>query len=275
MPRGTTRRRGQISSQPARAPEMVAAEQRAEGILPASGLRPQPRVMFVDVPIDEFCDGRHRLPGFQRPAVWSAEKCHAYAKAVLLERRFPGLFVMRIRPTQGFAGGGPRDVLDVLDGQQRILALGGILQRGSIADVAAQKGEPVVGAAPHLNALARGIGEVLVPREATEQPPPLYTGVQAQRPLDYERLPPARLRRLEFRYFTGMREHIQRSGESLEFADAMSLNIVSILKDVRLPCLILHEKMSTDDVKGVFRAINTPGVSIGDDELERLLARDD
>jgi hypothetical protein len=254
-------------------PEEIEAAVRGEAF--AASLFPKAKdrgldVQFSSTPVEQARNGYMRLPGFQRPAVWSPEMALGYVRGVLCERKFPGLFIARARYTDG-----GRDVLDILDGQQRLLALGGVLQRGSVADVAAMRGERIVGAAPHLNLLARSADDVLVARGADEQPPPVF-GDPEEDALDCSRIPVACMRRVA--YFTHRRvaEYVcENTGCSREQGFSVSAWAYAACGNIYLPFLIVYQSASVQDVKDMFRSINTPGVRITEAELEALLSEDD
>ena len=256
-------------------PEEIEARDRADAF--AASLFPQAKessvsVAYSPLSVERARNGHMRLPGFQRPAVWSPEMALGYVRGVLCERKFPGLFIARDR--YNAAG---RPVLDILDGQQRLLALGGVLQRGSVAEVAARQGERIVGAAPHLNLLARSADDVLVARGADEQPPSLFSDAETNVVnRDCSRIPVASMQRAAYFTYQHLAQYVQdNTGCSQEQGYAVSAGAYAACGNIYLPFLIIFEHASVQQIKDMFRSINTPGVQITEAELEALLASDD
>lgn len=231
---------------------------------------PQARVDFIS----HFSQSRtlFRIPNYQRESVWTAEQARQYVSDVFCGNRPAGVFVLRERWVHSAHNPHSVRVVDVLDGQQRLLAMGAPCFRGTVEDIANLRAQPVFGPAPWFDF------------EATD-----YADVWNAKPVDAQRdlsrllddniepgrreLPPINVP-LFYLGHHAWRLAVRRSeGKDvrLEFRTVQA----SVAADrIRLLLIVLSSSMPLEVIRLWFRAINSGGTPMSTEDLERALAAD-
>lgn len=213
-----------------------------------------------------------RIPNYQRESVWSAEQAHQYVSDVFCGNRPAGVFVLRERWVASENNPHSIRVVDVLDGQQRLLAMGAPCFRGTVEAVANLSAEPVFGPAPWFDFTATDYADTWH-----------ATPADAQRDLSQlldDSIEPGRREFLPVNvplFYLGhhaWRQAVRRSEGTdvpLEFrATQASVSAARIC----LLLIVLSPTMPLDVLRLWFRAINSGGTPMSAEDLERALAAD-
>jgi hypothetical protein len=266
-----------IAAQEARVAEISAAASAAKAIYDRGPLAvsegmfesPQTRVDQVA----HFARSRtlFRIPNYQRESVWTAEQARHYVSDVFCGNRPAGVFVFRERSIRYKDNPNSVRVLDVLDGQQRLLAMGAPCFRGTVEDIANLRAQPVFGPAPWFDF------------EATDYDKS-WRATPADAQHDLSRLLDENIRDHTFvpscvpLFYLGhhaWRKAVRKDGAAsnapLEMRAAHASSVVS---RINLLLIVLPPSMPLDALRLWFRAINSGGTPMSAEDLERALAAD-
>ncbi len=266
----------EIALREARNAEMAAAAAEAKAIYNRGPLAigdalhdgPQARIDFIT----HFARSRtlFRIPCYQRESVWSAEQAHQYVSDVFCGNRPAGVFVLRERRVHSENNPHSVRVVDVLDGQQRLLAMGAPCFRGTVEDIANLRAEPVFGPAPWFDF------------EATD-----YADVWRAKPMDAQRdlsrllddniepghreLPPINVP-LFYLSHHAWRQAARKSVGRDARLEYRTVQASAAADRIRLLLVVLSPSMPLDVIRLWFRAINSGGAPMSAEDLERALA---
>ena len=211
-----------------------------------------------------------RIPNYQRESVWSAEQSRRYISDVFCGNRPAGVFVFREREIRPADNPNSVRVLDVLDGQQRLLAMGAPCFRGTVEDIAHLRATPVFGPAPWFDFTATDYDQTwrATPEDAQRDLSMLLDeNISREDKLVPVSVPLFYLGHHAWRH--AIRSERERRDVRQEYRAGVASECVSRI-DMLL--IVLPHSMSQESLRLWFRAINSGGTPMSAEALERALA---